>query len=282
MKRKILGGTKMKKALSMILIFTIGMTLLMGCGQKENATGQTTETNEETETTIDKEETEGQSTEEVETTEPTSEPVVESKYNQMAEPQKGETVAEIVIKGYGSVFVKFFDDVAPKAVENFVTHAKDGYYNGLTFHRVINDFMIQGGDPTGTGTAGESIWGNAFEDEFADNLQPLRGALCMANSGPNTNGSQFFIVQSDEKFPDDVIAQLEMYYGISFNDKAKEDYANIGGTPWLYQMHTVFGQVYEGYDVLDAVAAVKVIDPDAQNFKPEEDVLIEEIKVFEY
>lgn len=277
----------MKKALSMILILLIGMTILVGCGQKKSTTEQTPGANEEetlTSTMEDKEETESQSTEdkEVETTEPTSEPVVESKSNQMAEPKKGETVAEIVIKGYGSIFVKFFDDVAPKAVENFVTHAKDGYYNGLTFHRVINDFMIQGGDPTGTGTAGESIWGDAFEDEFADNLQPLRGALCMANAGPNTNGSQFFIVQSSEKYTDDVMKQIEMSFGVIFNEKAKEDYANIGGTPWLYKMHTVFGQVYDGLDVLDAVAAVKVIDPAIENFKPLEDVIIEEIKVFEY
>lgn len=277
----------MKKALSMILILIIGMTLLAGCGQKENSTEQTSETKEEENvapTSEDNDETESQNTEdkEVETTEATSDAVVESKSDQMAEPQKGETVAEIVIKGYGSIFVKFFDDVAPKAVENFVTHAKDGYYNGLTYHRVINDFMIQGGDPTGTGTAGESIWGDAFEDEFAENLQPLRGALCMANAGPNTNGSQFFIVQSAGVFSEDILAQIEMQFGVKFNDKAKEDYAATGGTPWLFKMHTVFGQVYEGYDVLDAVAAVEVIDPDAQNFKPAEDVIIEEIKVFEY
>ena len=263
----------------MILILIIGMTLLMGCGQKENTTVQPAETKEEenvTPTPNDNEETENQDTE------ATSDTIVESKSDQMAEPQKGETVAEIVIKGYGSIFVKFFDDVAPKAVENFVTHAKDGYYNGLTYHRVINDFMIQGGDPTGTGTAGESIWGDAFEDEFAENLQPLRGALCMANAGPNTNGSQFFIVQTTGTFTDEIIEQIEMQFGVKFNDKAKEDYATVGGTPWLYKKHTVFGQVYEGYDVLDAVAAVEVIDPDAENFKPVEDVIIEEIKVFEY
>ena len=277
----------MKKALSMILILIIGMTLLMGCGQKENTTEQTTETKEEESTKptpTDNEEPESQGTEDiaVETTEATSDTIIESKSDQMAEPQKGETVAEIVIKGYGSIFVKFFDDVAPKAVENFVTHAKDGYYNGLTYHRVINDFMIQGGDPTGTGTAGESIWGDAFEDEYAENLHPLRGALCMANAGPNTNGSQFFIVQSAGMFPTEILEQIEMQYGVKFNDKAKEDYATIGGTPWLFKMHTVFGQVYEGYDVLDAVAAAEVIDPDAQNFKPVEDVIIEEVKVFEY
>ena len=110
---------------------------------------------------------------------------------QFKEPKKGDTVAEIAIEGYGSIFVKFFKDEAPKAVENFVTHAEEGYYDGLTFHRIIENFMIQGGDPTGTGAGGESIWGEAFEDEFSEDLQPFRGALAMANSGPNTNGSQF-------------------------------------------------------------------------------------------
>ena len=115
---------------------------------------------------------------------------------QVANPEKGETIAIMHIKDYGDVKIKFFKDIAPKAVENFITHAKDGYYNGLTFHRVINDFMIQGGDPTGTGAGGESIWGKAFEDEFSYDLVPYRGALCMANSGANTNGSQFFIEQA--------------------------------------------------------------------------------------
>ncbi|WP_081848477.1 peptidylprolyl isomerase [Clostridium sp. KNHs205] len=119
---------------------------------------------------------------------------------QLAEPKKGETVAELVIEGFGSIHVKFFNEEAPKSVENFITHAKDGYYDGLTFHRVMDNFMIQGGDPTGTGMAGESIWGENFEDEFSDNLQPYRGALCMANSGANTNGSQFFIVQAKDTY----------------------------------------------------------------------------------
>ena len=99
----------------------------------------------------------------------------------------------------GDITVRFFKDEAPKAVENFITHAKEGYYDGLTFHRVINDFMIQGGDPKGDGTGGESIWGTKFEDEFSDNLHNFRGALSMANAGTNTNGSQFFIVQSSQK-----------------------------------------------------------------------------------
>ncbi len=201
--------------------------------------------------------------------------------DQFSEPEKGETVAEIVIKDYGSIFVKFFDSAAPKAAENFVTHAKEGYYDGVIFHRIINDFMIQGGDPTGTGTGGESIWGENFEDEFSDNLQPYRGALCMANTGAaDTNGSQFFIVQTKQTYDENTLKQAELKNSIEFNEDAIKKYGEVGGTPWLFKAHTVFGQVYEGYDVLDAVAAVEVNNDDEN--KPIEDVVIEKINVYEY
>lgn len=200
--------------------------------------------------------------------------------NQFDKPETGETVAEIRIKDFGSIYVKFFDDQAPKAVENFVTHAKDGYYDGLTFHRVIEDFMIQGGDPNGDGTGGESIWGESFEDEFSSELHPYRGALCMANIGPNTNGSQFFIVQSDDTYNQEQLKQLEMFRGMEFDDKAIKNYGEIGGTPWLFESHTVFGQVYEGYDVLDEVAGIDKIEED--HSIPIEPVVIETIRVFRY
>ena len=97
---------------------------------------------------------------------------------------------------HGEIVIQLFPEQAPKTVENFVGLAKKGYYDGVIFHRVINDFMIQGGDPTGTGMGGESIWGAPFEDEFSNELFNIRGALSMANAGPATNGSQFFIVQT--------------------------------------------------------------------------------------
>ncbi|WP_192873143.1 peptidylprolyl isomerase, partial [Streptococcus suis] len=101
---------------------------------------------------------------------------------------------------HGKLTVKLFPEIAPKTVANFVALSKDGYYDGIIFHRIIKDFMIQGGDPTGTGMGGESIYGTAFEDEFSMEAFNLRGALSMANAGPNTNGSQFFIVQN-QNFP---------------------------------------------------------------------------------
>ena len=211
----------------------------------------------------------------------------EAAEKQMAMPEEGETIAIFHVKKFGDIKVKFFKDVAPKAVENFVTHAKNGYYNGLTFHRVINEFMIQGGDPEGTGMGGESIWGEGFGPELAYELVPYRGSLCMAMSSlPNSIGSQFFITQSnyDEQigkgmlnggWPQDLVEQYKKYGG------------NLHS---LYYQYTVFGQVYEGMDVVDKIAAVKTgtveneVDgqPHFQEDKPLEDVIIETIEVMEY
>ncbi|MCH4124395.1 MAG: peptidylprolyl isomerase [Levilactobacillus sp.] len=152
----------------------------------------------------------------------------------------------------GTIQLQLFPEQAPKTVENFVTHAKAGYYDGLTFHRVIPNFMIQGGDPTGTGMGGESIWGQPFEDEFSQELYNLRGAVSMANAGPNTNGSQFFIVQ-DKDMTEQMQGQMK---DAGFPDEIVDAYKD-GGTPWLDFRHTVFGQVTDGMDVVDAIAQVK-------------------------
>ncbi|MBR5774446.1 MAG: peptidylprolyl isomerase, partial [Clostridia bacterium] len=114
-------------------------------------------------------------------------------------PEIGEEIA-IMHTNFGDIFIKLFGTEVPRTVENFVTHSRNGYYDGITFHRIIPDFMIQGGDPEGTGCGGESIWGAPFQDEFDVSLRNYRGALSMANAGPNTNGSQFFIVQCDEVY----------------------------------------------------------------------------------
>ena len=135
----------------------------------------------------------------------------------------------------GDIQLKLFPDVAPKAVENFVGHVNNGYYNGLIFHRVIPNFMIQGGDPTGTGRGCESIWGGKFRDETSPNVTFSKpGLLAMANAGPNTNGSQFFITTVP--------------------------------TPWLNGKHTIFGEVVEGMSVVKALESV----PTAQGNRPRE------------
>ena len=149
----------------------------------------------------------------------------------------------------GNIKIELRADLAPKTVQNFVTHSKNGYYNGLIFHRVIKDFMIQGGDPTGTGAGGESIWGKPFEDEFAPNaVFDKAGILAMANRGPNTNGSQFFITT------------VVTYH--------------------LNGRHTIFGYVKEGFDIVKKIESVETNGRYEGN-KPLEDVKIISIKIEE-
>lgn len=135
-----------------------------------------------------------------------------------------ETQPTIVIleTNQGNIEIKLFTDIAPKTCENFIGLIKKGYYNGIIFHRIIKNFMIQGGDPTGTGRGGESLWGGQFEDEVTPGLKfDKKGLLAMANAGPNTNGSQFFITTVP--------------------------------TPWLNMKHTIFGEVIKGYDIVEKI-----------------------------
>ncbi len=144
--------------------------------------------------------------------------------------QKEESTVVVLETNQGDITLKMFPKVAPLAVENFVTHVKNGYYNGLIFHRVIKDFMIQGGDPTGTGTGGTSIWNKEFVNEYAPNVvfdKPF--LLAMANHGPNTNGSQFFITTKE--------------------------------TPWLNGGYTIFGEVIAGKENVQKIEATKVGGP---------------------
>ena len=146
----------------------------------------------------------------------------------------------IIKTNHGPIHVELYPDDAPKTVDNFVKLANDGFYDRVIFHRVIPDFMIQGGDPTGTGSGGP---GYTFEDEFNDH-RVERGALAMANAGPNTNGSQFFVVTTE-------------------------------AAPWLDGKHTVFGRVTDGMDVVDKIAK----QPRDARDKPHEDVVIESVSV---
>lgn len=201
-------------------------------------------------------------------------------------PVEGEEIA-VIKTNLGEMRAMFFPEAAPKAVENFKALIQAGYYNTvgenkMTFHRVMNDFMIQGGDPTGTGAGGESSFGQPFEDEFSERALNFRGALSMANSGANTNGSQFFIVQAP---PSTIISDSWELYRANpriekaFPDAVMQKYQEVGGAPWLDFTHTVFGQVYQGLDVLDAIAAVPVDD---KLSKPVEDVIIESITLEPY
>ncbi len=241
---------------------------------------------------------------------------------QLEKPSTGEQIA-VMHTSMGDISIRFFPDGAPKAVENFIKLSQQGYYDGVTFHRVIEDFMIQGGDPKGDGTGGESVWGSSFEDEFDQKLLNLRGSLSMANSGVNTNGSQFFINQGDGEafgkrtkyaYSDADVATLksqyndlivtygketvEMYYGTFEDVKAQYmplDYDKVPEAVWeLYEKHggnitldgawrtsgghTVFGQVFDGMDVVDAIAAVETDSDD----KPKTAVTITSIEITTY
>lgn len=215
-------------------------------------------------------------------TTPIQTPEVTSTFNQMELPKAGDKVA-IMKTTAGDIYIRLFPDLVPKTVENFATHAENGYYDGIIFHRVIADFMIQGGDPTGTGMGGASIWGGKFDDEFATELHNFYGALSMANSGPNTNGSQFFIVQASEK---SITDEAKGWFEANKFTVAEFDmYNQYGGTPWLDHGHTqsgdghaVFGQVYAGLDVLTSIATTKV---DGSN-KPLTEISIITVEITTY
>ena len=186
--------------------------------------------------------------------------------------KEGTEVKEIIMHtNKGDVKIALYPELAPKTVENFLGLAEKNYYSGIIFHRVISDFMIQGGDPTGTGMGGESIFGEQFEDEFTPYLYNLRGSLSMANAGPNTNGSQFFIVTASN-VPANMLGQME---GAGYPEEIIEAYRENGGTPWLDQRHTVFGHVLEGMDIVEAIDKVETNPSD----RPLEDILIESIEV---
>lgn len=170
---------------------------------------------------------------------------VETKQTTQTKTESTEMTVAVIKTNMGTIEIELFPQEAPKTVENFVGHANKGYYNGVIFHRVIDKFMIQGGDPTGTGRGGESIWGKPFEDEIVPSLVfDKPGILAMANAGPNTNGSQFFIT--------------------------------VVSTDWLTGKHTIFGEVIGGMDVVYAISKVQTSKP---GDKPLKDVVMESVTI---
>ena len=206
---------------------------------------------------------------------PKEEPPVMNYYM----PTEGEEIVRISIKDYGDVTVKLFPELLPEACENFKELAKSGYYDELIFHRVMEDFMIQGGDPKGDGTGGESIWGGSFDGGYSEYLIHVPGALAYANSGGTaTDGSQFYIVTGEPE-DEEKLKTITAQSGVQFSLAAKELYCQYGGAPWLDGgNYTVFGQVIDGLDVVYAVSHV----PTNENNKPKKAVYIEKMTVEQY
>lgn len=214
------------------------------------------------------------SSSETSTSESTREDLSQLELPQLdTEIKENESVVELTTTA-GVITVKLFPEIAPKAVENFVTHAKDGYYDGTPFHRVIEGFMIQGGDPEGTGMGGESIWGEGFEVEISNQLYHIRGALSMARAQAlDSQGSQFFIVQGTEDQSDGMAIQFTP-------ERIIEAYKN-GGAKSLDGNYTVFGQVIEGMDVVDKIAQAEVTSNGNEVSTPVDPVTIESTKVLQ-
>lgn len=273
----------MKKLLSLTGLAAVTLSLaLTGCGSTGDSNGSNTASETGNTTTSDTSSSDTASSDNS-----TKDNYAVTELPQLDSVQSGDEIATIKTN-YGNIKVRFFPEYAPKAVENFETHAKEGYYDNVIFHRVINNFMIQGGDPKGTGTGGESIWGAAFENEVTPNLRSFRGALCMANAGPDTNGSQFYIVQNKdassfvsqiEQLADQLVSEgTDITYSDVYPQDVLDAYTKLGGYPSLDFGYTIFGQVYDGMDVVDKIAEVQTDDND----KPIADVVIEGIEVGTY
>ncbi len=253
-----------KKILACFLCAAMSVTAITGCSKKET-TGMYSASKSEADYKICLDD--------------------ESGYTDMVnytKPKDGEEIIVMKIADYGDVKIKLFPELLPKACANFVGLAEKGYYDGLTFHRVIADFMIQGGDPLGSGYGGESIWGLKFDGGHSKYLNHVKGALAYANSGnTSTDGSQFYVVvgnpYSEELLKDILARQGKLLSDLS--DTVKKAYIEDGGTPFLDGDYTVFGQVFEGMDIVEDICNNTET---GANDKPVKDIIIEKVQVEKY
>ena len=242
-----------KKALAFIMCVAAAAASVTSCGSRAQ-------------------QSEGQSSSAV-----TSEKETASEVANFTAPKEGDTIIIMNIKDYGEVKFRLFSEYAEKGCENFIELAKKGYYDGLTFHRVIKDVMIQGGDPEGTGMGGESVWGGKFDGGTDPHLIHAAGALAYANSGSTaTDGSQFYVV-TGQVYSKEQLADMKNQ-GYTFTPEQEEIYSTAGGAPWLDGGYTVFGQVIDGLDVIFKVQETAT----GANDKPQKDVIIDSVKVGEY
>ena len=193
-------------------------------------------------------------------------------------PEVGEEIVVLTIQDYGDVKIKLFPEETPSGVENFTTLVKNGFYDELIFHRVVKDFVIQGGDPKGNGTGGVDCWGNSgFAQTISNKLCHFTGAVAYATASDKLNNSQFYIVTGAEVTADQ-FTSLSQYYGKAFSNNVQDLYYTWGGQPYLDNDYEIFGQVFDGLDICLEIQNVNV---DSNN-KPKSQVVIEKAEVIEY
>ncbi len=228
----------MKRTLALFLILLMVLTLFSGCKKKAE-----------------------------------EQPQFSSSEIQLKGPSVGDTIA-VFETNLGIFKAVLYPQFAPKAVDNFTTHAKNGYYNNSTFHRVIADFLIQGGDPTNTGSGGDSIWMLPFENEYSESLHHYRGTLGMASFEKDQNRSQFYVIKGGEITDEMINAMKQAEYPQGVIDSYRE----VGGRPTMDYNYTIFGQVYDGLDILDAISILEV----REDNRPKEEVIIKSITIDTY
>lgn len=281
----------MKRALKFISLCTVcalAFSMIAGCSGKDAASSSKASSSKASSSSSSKSSTSSQSA---------SKEIVglvenAPEVDQFAPPEQGEEIAVLEVEGYGTIKMRLFPDNAPKAVENFKTLAKEGKYDGVPFHRVIKDFMIQTGDTSLNGGDGKDIWGSGFGIEVSDTLHHYSGAVAMARTNDMKAGqsSQFYIV-SNENIKQIADSQFDSFEtqrsaagnSVTYSDKVRELYNEKGGYPPLDMQYTVFGQVFEGLDVVNQIAAVECeMGQDRQMSSPVEKVVISKAQIVAY
>lgn len=281
----------MKRALKFISLCTVcalAFSMIAGCSGKDAASSSKASSSKASSSSSSKSSTSSQSA---------SKEIVglvenAPEVDQFAPPEQGEKIAVLEVEGYGTIKMRLFPDNAPKAVENFKTLAKEGKYDGVPFHRVIKDFMIQTGDTSLNGGDGKDIWGSGFGIEVSDTLHHYSGAVAMARTNDMKAGqsSQFYIV-SNENIKQIADSQFDSFEtqlsaagnSVTYSDKVRELYNEKGGYPPLDMQYTVFGQVFEGLDVVNQIAAVECeMGQDRQMSSPVEKVVISKAQIVAY
>lgn len=276
------------KLISLCTVCTLAFSMIAGCSGKDAASSSKASSSKASSSSSSKASTSSQSA---------SKEIVglvedAPEVDQFAPPEQGEEIAVLEVEGYGTIKMRLFPENAPKAVENFKTLAKDGKYDGVPFHRVIKDFMIQTGDTSLNGGDGKDIWGSGFGIEVSDTLHHYSGAVAMARTNDMKAGqsSQFYIVSNEDIKPMSA-AEFDSYEAqvsatgnkLTYSQEVRNTYNEKGGAAFLDMQYTVFGQVFEGLDVVNQIAAVECgPGQDGAMSSPVKEVVITKAQIVAY